>query len=304
MAEEMIKWCLKLAEQQLVLGLHYLFESSQTSRAWSMDEMKKFQDWWRHPCVDVSACAVGLKDRESGQLFGKKWRFMTSSAAVATMLEPLVCDRSHEHQVVEGTSGGIMRSVQAQVYPKRLVRKILGGFRMREVVDDRCCAISQETVQITGPLKGEGRRRVETAIRKMHINLGHASTDDLHRILRHHGASTEVLELVKAFKCDVCDAHRAPKAVKESAPPRDLAPLRYIGLDVKWLPTWKKDYKIKALNIVCRSSGLQQVYPFRENEQECSQLIARLYRNWTRSFGIQLGTSVFGRAGKRWHHCH
>ena len=233
----------------------------------------------------MSACAVGLKDRESGQLFGKKWRFMTSSAAVATMLEPLVCDRSHEHQVVEGTSGGIMRSVQTQVYPKRLVRKILGGFRMHEVVDDHCCTISQETVQVTGPLKGEGRRRVETAIRKMHVNLGHASTDDLHRILRHHGASAEVLELVKAFKCDVCDAHRAPKAVKESAPPRDLAPLRYISLDVKWLPTWKKDYKIKALNVVCRSSGLQQVYPFRENEQECSQLIARLYRNWTRSFG-------------------
>ena len=210
---------------------------------------------------------------------------MTSSLAVATMLEPLVCNREHEHQVVEGTSGGIMRSIQSQVYPKRLVRKILGGFRMHDVVEDHCCAISQETVQITGPIKGEGRRRVEAAIKKMHVNLGHASNDDLFRILKHHGASAEVLELVRAFKCDVCEAHKAPKAVKESAPPRDLAPLRYIGLDVKWLPTWKKDYKIKALNIVCRASGLQQMYPFRENEQECSELIARLYRMWTRSFG-------------------
>ena len=284
-AENMVKWCLKLAEKQLALGLHYLFESSQTSRAWSLDEMRRFQEWWKPPCVDVSACAVGLKDRESGALFGKKWKFMTSSLSVATMLEPLVCNKTHEHQVVEGTSGGIMRSIQTQVYPKRLIRKILGGFRFHDVVEDHCCAISQETVQVTGPLKGEGRRRVESAIRKMHVNLGHASTDDLHRILRHHGASAEVLELVKAFKCDVCEAHKAPKSVKESAPPRDLAPLRYIGLDVKWLPTWKKDYKIKALNVVCRASGLQQMYPFRENEQECSELIARLYRHWTRSFG-------------------
>eukprot|EP00434_Breviolum_minutum_P039141 symbB.v1.2.034744.t1/scaffold4544.1/size38254/1 len=284
-AKAMIRWCLKLAEKQLAMGLHYLFESSQTSAAWSMEEMKKFQEWWQHPCCDVAACSVGLKDKESDKRFGKKWRFMTSSSAVATMLEPLVCSRDHEHQVVEGSSGGVMRSIQTQIYPKRLIRKILGGFRMHGVVEDHCCAISQETVQVTGPLKGEGRRRVETAIRKMHVNLGHASTDDLHRILRHHGASSEVLELVKAFKCDVCEAHKAPKAVKDSAPPRDLAPLRYIGLDVKWLPTWKKDYKIKALNIVCRASGLQQVYPFRENEQECSELIARLYRHWTRSFG-------------------
>ena len=284
-AEAMVRWCLRMAERQLSLGLHYLFESSQTSKAWTMEEMRRFQDWWQHPSVDVAACAVGLTDKESGKLFGKKWRFMTSSSAVATMLEPLVCSRDHEHQVVEGSSGGIMRSIQTQVYPKRLVRKIMGGFRMNDFVEDHCCAISQETIQVTGALKGEGRRRVESAIRKMHVNLGHASVDDLHRILRHHGASAEVLELVKAFKCDVCDSHKAPKAVKDSAPPRDLAPLRYIGLDVKWLPTWKKDYKIKALNIVCRASGLQQMFPFRENEQECSELIARLYRMWTRSFG-------------------
>ena len=105
------------------------------------------------------------------------------------------------------------------------------------------------------------------------------------RILQHHRARPEVLELVRAFSCDVRKSHCAPKAVKDSAPPRDLAPLRYIGLDVKWLPTWKKDYKIRALNIVCRASGLQQMYPFREGEHECSELIARLYRHWTRSYG-------------------
>ena len=284
-AQEMVKWCLKMAEKQLSLGLHYLFESSQTSKAWTLEEMRRFIEWWKPACVDVSACAVGLKDKESGELFGKKWRFMTSSMAVASMLEPLICDKTHSHQVVEGSSGGVMRSIQTQAYPKRLVRKILGGFRLHDVVEDHCCAISQETIQVQGALKGEGRRRVEKAIRKMHVNLGHASVDDLHRILKHHGASSEVLELVKAFSCDVCNAHKAPKAVKDSAPPRDLAPLRYVGLDVKWLPTWKKDYKIKALNIVCRSSGLQQMYPFREKEAECSELIARLYRMWTRSFG-------------------
>ena len=76
----------------------------------------------------------------------------------------------------------------------------------------------------------------------------------------------------------------APKAVKQSAVPRrDLAPLRYVGIDVKHLPSWKRDHPIKALNIVCRASGLQHMYPFRETKN--SNVIGRLYRQWTRSSG-------------------
>ena len=283
MAMEMVKWCLKMANRQLAMSKHYFFESSNGSKAWSMDEMLAFVQRWHHPQVNVSACAVGLLDKVNKLPFGKKWRIMTSSMAVATMLEPLVCSGDHQHQVVEGSSGGQLRSVQSQVYPKKLIRKILGGFAMSDQIDSVCLPISQSTIQ--SPMKAEGRRRVELALKKLHVNLGHASVADMLRILQHHRAQPEVLELVKAFSCDICKANSAPKAVKDSAPPRDLAPLRYIGLDVKWLPTWKKDYKIKALNIVCRASGLQQMYPFREGDKECSELIARLYRQWTRSYG-------------------
>eukprot|EP00435_Cladocopium_sp_Y103_P015753 s1700_g3.t2 len=282
-AKEMVKWCLKLANRQLALGKHYVFEAAHGCQTWNLEEMQKFVQTWHHPQVNVSACAVGLLDRVNHKPFGKKWRFMCSSMAVAAMLEPLVCTRDHEHQTVEGASGGQLRSIQSQVYPKKLIRKILGGFAMNDQVDSVCYPISQATIQ--SPMSSEGRRRVELAIKKLHVNLGHASVADMLRILQHHRAQPEVLELVKAFSCDVCKANCAPKAVKDSTPPKDLAPLRYIGLDVKWLPTWKKDYKIRALNVVCRSSGLQQMYPFREGDHECSELIARWYRQWTRSYG-------------------
>lgn len=155
---------------------------------------------------------------------------------------------------------------------------------LEESIESDCMAISQATIQGTETtLKGENRRKVELAIRKMHISLGHASRDDMMRILKHHQASTEVLELVKGFECSICQARVAPKAVKDSAPPRDMAPLRYIGLDVKQLPSWKKGEKIKALNVCCRMSGLQQMYPFRE--QENSEIIGRLYRLWTKAYG-------------------
>ena len=168
-AIEMVKWCLKLANKQFALGKHYFFESANGSQAWSIPEMEAFVAQWNHPRANVSACAVGLLDKVNKMPFGKKWRIMTSSLAVATMLEPLICSGDHQHQVVEGSSGGQLRSIQSQVYPKKLIRKILGGFAMTEQVDRVCYPISQATIQ--SPMKAEGRRRVELAIKKLHVNL-------------------------------------------------------------------------------------------------------------------------------------
>ena len=283
-AKMMIIWCLRGAERQINQGRDYLFESSQTSGAWQLPEMQNFITKHNPYMVDVAACAVGMRDPESKLLYGKKWRFLTSSRMIALALEKLHCDGRHVHQPVEGSSGGMMRTIRTQIYPQRLLKIILGAFAVEESVDSECLAISQATIQDTDKtLKGESRRKVEMAIRKMHVNLGHASREDMMRILKHHQAAPEVLELVKGFECSICQARTAPKAVKDSAPPRDMAPLRYIGLDVKQLPSWKKGEKIKALNICCRMSGLQQMYPFRESEN--SELIARLYRSWTKAYG-------------------
>lgn len=235
--------------------------------------------------MDVSACAVGLRDKDTGKLFGKKWGFITNAPGIVAMLDRLQCDHSHDHQLVEGKSGGQLRSIQTQVYPKKLINSILGGLACNERFEHLCLPVSQADVQDESPELSKGSLdRIRNAVKKMHINLGHASLEDMVRILKHHGTRPEVLEVVKTFQCDLCDARRQPKAVKDSAVPRDSAPLRYLGLDVKWLPTWKKDVQIiKALNVVCRASGFQQMYPFRETET--ADLLVRLYRMWTRSFG-------------------
>ena len=280
-AKDMIRWSLNQAELRIEHGRFFVFESSKTSGAWRTPEMQAFARKHSPFLIDVPACSVGLRDPQTGLLFGKSWRFMTNCQTVAAALGKLTCDKNHEHQVVEGTSAGMLPSIRTQVYPNRLIRIILGAMAQREAIACQCMAVSQATVQ--GDLKGEGRRRVERAINKLHVNLGHASRADMLRILRHHHAQESVLELVKSFECSVCQARVAPKVAKESAPPRDIAPLRYIGLDVKHLPSWKPHEKIKALNVVCRMSGLQQMYPFKE--QEAAEVIGRLYRNWTRSYG-------------------
>ena len=88
------------------------FESSQTSGAWQLKEVKQFITKHQPYMIDVSACAVGMRDPESKLLYGKKWRFLTGSRMIALALEKLHCDGRHIHQPVEGSSGGMMRTHQ------------------------------------------------------------------------------------------------------------------------------------------------------------------------------------------------
>lgn len=178
-----------------------------------------------------------------------------------------------------------MRSIQTQQYPKKLIRPILVGYH-REEACDMCWAVSDgvPNEKDDPELRSESKRKIDQAIRKMHLNLGHASTKDMVRILRHAGAQEAVLQRVREFRCPLCEARKEPKIPRASAVPKDVAPLRYIGLDVKHLPGFKRHERIKALNIVDRVSGLQQMTPFRETES--SEVLRRLYRqSWTKPYG-------------------
>ena len=141
-AKAMVRWSLKMVARQLAAGKDYLFEASRGSGAWSLDEMKDFAATWRHLEVNVAACAVGLLDRGNKLPFSKKWRFMTSSMTVALVLEPSVCRGCPQHQVVEGSSQGQLRSIQSQVYPKKLIKKILWAFSQQDRVSTACYPIS------------------------------------------------------------------------------------------------------------------------------------------------------------------
>lgn len=89
-----------------------------------MGRLMDFEECLR---ITVPACSVGLLDKETKKPFKKSCGFLTNSEGIATMLDKLERSRDHEHQVVEGRSGGQLRSVQAQMYPRRALNIILGG---------------------------------------------------------------------------------------------------------------------------------------------------------------------------------
>ena len=130
---------------------------------------------------------------------------------------------------------------------------------------------------------GRSGLSADAAIRRMHTNLAHASVPDMQRMLLAARAPQPILDALKRFSCAQCDAMTVPKIPRGVSVPQTVAPLRYVAMDVKWLPGWEEDVRIKSVNIVDEASNLQHIYPF--FERETSEVLRRQYRQWTRAYG-------------------
>ena len=111
---------------------------------------------------------------------------------------------------------------------------------------------------------GRSGLSADAAIRRMHTNLAHASVPDMQRMLLAARAPQPILDALKRFSCAQCDAMTAPKIPRCVSVPQTVAPLRYVAMDVKWLPGGEEDVRIKSVNIVDEASNLQHICPFFE----------------------------------------
>ena len=130
---------------------------------------------------------------------------------------------------------------------------------------------------------GRSGLSADAAIRRMHTNLAHASVPDMRRMLLAARAPQPILDALKRFSCAQCEAMTAPKIPRGVSVPQTVAPLRYVAMDVKWLPGWEEDVRIKSVNIVDEASNLQHIFPFFETGT--SEVLLRQYRQWTRAYG-------------------
>ena len=106
------------------------------------------------------------------------------------------------------------------------------------------------------------RLSADAAIRRMHTNLAHASVPDMQRVLMAARAPQPILDSLKRFLCAQCDAMTAPKTPMGVSVPQTVAPLRYVAMDVKLLPGWEEDVRIKSVKFVDEANNLQHIFPF------------------------------------------
>ena len=152
-----------------------------------------------------------------------------------------------------------------------------------QLVDHTECQEREILASSKQELHSDNEEVVLRALHKVHKNLGHPSSQDLVRVLKHGGASDKALELARSLKCDgdFCLNQAKPKVPLPAKSSRHTQFNQCLGIDVKFLPGWKPGQKVKALNVVDQASCFQTMVPF--HDRETSVLLRTLVEdNWFR----------------------
>ena len=71
-----------------------------------------------------------------------------------------------------------------------------------------------------------------SALRRLHVNLGHPSNRDLIRILKHGNPTEDAVRMARTFQCDIGDRDRQPGIPLTASVPENLDFNDQVGFDV------------------------------------------------------------------------
>jgi hypothetical protein len=124
MGTELVEHAMCCALVQYNGGRFFAFEHPCGAHSWKLDAVQAVRKLPGVICVVFDQCMLGLCSKCTHTPMRKRTRIMTNSLKLAHALMGKTCDKSHEHQTIQGTEGGIRRSVWAQLYPKPFVNLV------------------------------------------------------------------------------------------------------------------------------------------------------------------------------------
>ena len=273
-----IRFCVKLFKIQVSKGGRALFEHPTGAKTWSYPEMKTLCR--QYHVAKCHMCMYGLRLPNSDKYLRKSTRLLVSHEDMLCL--GVTCPgNTHDRDVVAGSHpkvGSVSRF--AGQYTDEFVHAVLRtvpAFREKpvyclEVLDDVTTETQWNGVQsecevlMIDAKKSVSDQDIKQLLHKVHKNLGHPTNADLVRILKHAQANSRAIEMARTFRCETCASRAPPKTALPAQTGRVVDFNHRIGIDVKHLPGWKHNQKVKALNIVDYASGYQRMIPFFETE--------------------------------------
>ena len=218
-------------------------------------------------------CAFGLRCPKNHKPIKKRTGIVCSDPEFVKFVR--TCPGNHEHQQNEGSiDANTTRCAFSAQYTQEFVRTIwecLGPESSAVLhvqsppvdwasIDCECLAARRE------PEDPDANRKVDTALKKLHANLGHPSSRELIRVLKHSGASSHAIERANKLQCSVCMNHQRPSAPLPANTDRAREFNDRVGLDVKHVQGWQAGHKQVCVNIVDYATSFQVMVPIGRRE--------------------------------------
>eukprot|EP00435_Cladocopium_sp_Y103_P035287 s382_g9.t1 len=281
-------FCKKLIRQQLTLGGRVLFEHPSPSSVWDDQDFinwcMQYHSFVTHMCCfDLHVPATAQHPK---QLIRKSTRLFVSHSDMCVLRRNCPGDRDPAHvchRQVAGSEPGIGRvSTHAGRYTPQFVSAVLNTvpkFRspmeVLTCVEDSCVLPDPSVFEALAVVEETDPEKLKSILHKLHKNLGHPSNNDLGRILKHGQATDEAIKLVRNLTCSFCESRQPPAPANPGKASSVSEFNQRVGLDVKYLPGWRTNQKVPALNIIDHATSYQLVVPFFETET--SSLLRRIY---------------------------
>ena len=106
------------AMDQVRQGAYFAFEHPARASSWGLPEVQRVLSQPGVVVVTFDQCMLGLTSKVHGIPTRKRTKIATNCPALAQRFASPCCrcDRSHIHQTIQGSEGGLRRSIWAQMY--------------------------------------------------------------------------------------------------------------------------------------------------------------------------------------------
>jgi hypothetical protein len=125
----------------------------------------------------------------------------------------------------------------------------------------------------------QGDNKVKNAVYTLHKNLGHSSTAELVRLLKHSKASEQAIQAAQDLQCSVCANHVRPASALPANVPRCVDFNHQLGLDVRYMLGWKPNQSIPCLSLVDYGYGTSLRVCAPIFERETAELLKGMLRD-------------------------
>lgn len=281
-----LRFAVEQIHKQIRRGGDFMFEHPWPSHVWRSPIMGSLCR--KYGIFRVDMCAYNLRCPDTGLPIQKATGLMCSRSEVAQHMKQ--CPGCAQHRKVEGQlKSGQRVSDMVASYTPEFVSAVYHAFAQAglRACDFECQASLVEMYHdcfASAPAEEPSEQvdvpnDIKQSVLKLHKNLGHPSTTELLRILKHSGASQQAIEAAKSLECSVCANNARPASALPANPPKVMAFNEQIGLDVKYIQGWKPNQTIPCVSMVDYGSSLQVCVPMFSRET-AEQIKTALRDQW------------------------